>query len=308
MDRIKIKAPATIANLSCGFDVLGLCLDKPYDEIEIKKISNKAINLNILDSPFSDIPSKPSENTGGVPAQLILEDMNLDFGFEINIKKGIPLCGGLGSSAATASGVVFAINKILDNSLTLNQMLTYALEGEKVSVTSPHADNIAPCLAGGLCLVRDTATLDVINIPISEYSLALIHPEIKISTEDARNILPDSIELKKAISQWGNLGALIMGFSNNDSVLIKRSMHDNIIEPVRSKFIKGFNTIKKKSIDFGALGFGISGSGPTMFALCEKKDISETICSFSKNFYNSLNMKCDTYVSNINHEGPIIIE
>ena len=308
MNQIKIKAPATIANLSCGFDVLGLCLDKPFDEIEIRKISDKIINLNILDSPFSDIPSKPSENTGGVPAQLILEDMDLDFGFEINIKKGIPLCGGLGSSAATASGVVFAINKILNNNLTLNQMLAYALEGEKVSVTNPHADNIAPCLAGGLCLVRDTGTLDVINIPISEYSLALIHPEIKISTEDARNILPKKIELQKAISQWGNLGSLIMGFSKNDSELIKRSMHDNIIEPIRSKLIKGFDTIKSKSIDSGALGFGISGSGPTMFALCETKDISSQICSFSQSFYTSLGMKCDTYISNINYDGPMIIE
>ena len=308
MNQIKIKSPATIANLSCGFDVLGLCLENPYDEIEVKKQSSKIVTLNILDSPFSDIPSNPNDNTGGVPAQLILKDMDLDFGFEINIKKGIPLCGGLGSSAATSSGVVFAINKLLNDSLSLNQMLSYALKGERVSATNPHADNIAPCLIGGLCLIRDTSTLDVIRIPVSDYTLVLIHPDIKISTEDARNILPKNIELSKAIKQWGNLGALIMGFSKNDSKLIKNSMHDNIIEPIRSKLIEGFDNLKEKSMDFGALGFGISGSGPTMFALCESKDIAEKICFYANEFYNSLNLGCDTYLSKINHKGPLIIK
>ena len=237
MNKIKIKSPATIANLSCGFDVLGLCLENPYDEIEIKKTSEKKITLNILDSPFSNIPSNPSKNTGGVPAELILKKMNLDFGFNIAIKKGIPLCGGLGSSAATASGVVYAINMLLNEPLSLKEMLSYALEGERVSVSKPHADNIAPCLLGGLCLVRDTNTLDIIDIPISQYTIALIHPDIKISTEDARNILPHNIKLTTAITQWGNLGGLIMGFSTNNTDLIKKSMHDAIIEPIRSKLI-----------------------------------------------------------------------
>ena len=307
MEKIKIKSPATIANLSCGFDVLGLCLDTPFDEIKIEKNSEKKVILNILDSPFSDIPSNTNDNTGGVPAKLILNDMNLDFGFTISIKKGIPLCGGLGSSAATASGVVYAINHLLDESLSLKQMLSYSLEGEKVSVSNPHADNIAPCLIGGLCLIRDTKSLDIINIPIFDYSIALIHPNIKISTEDARNILPKDISLSSAISQWGNLGGLIMGFSNNDSDLIKRSMKDKIIEPVRSSLIKGFEDIRNNALDTGAIGFGISGSGPTMFALCESNYIAENICSYSSNYYNSLEIECDTYISKVNKDGPSII-
>ena len=307
MNKIKIKSPATIANLSCGFDVLGLCLENPYDEIEIKKTSEKKITLNILDSPFSNIPSNPSKNTGGVPAELILKKMNLDFGFNIAIKKGIPLCGGLGSSAATASGVVYAINMLLNEPLSLKEMLSYALEGERVSVSKPHADNIAPCLLGGLCLVRDTNTLDIIDIPISQYTIALIHPDIKISTEDARNILPHNIKLTTAITQWGNLGGLIMGFSTNNTDLIKKSMHDAIIEPIRSKLIKGFKSIKDNALDFGAIGFGISGSGPTMFALCESPDIAKRICLFSNKFYNSLNIQCNTYISKINQNGPLII-
>jgi len=307
MDKIRIKSPATIANLSCGFDVLGLCLDKPYDEIEVTKNLSRNIILNIEDSQFSNIPSNPKQNTGGVPAELILNDLNLDYGFTISIKKGIPLCGGLGSSAATASGVVFAINKLLDIPLSMEQMLSYALEGEKVSVSNPHADNIAPCLKGGLCLIRDTRTLDIIDVPISEYTIALIHPDIKINTEDARNILPKDISLALAITQWGNLGGLIMGFIKNDNAIIKRSMEDKIIEPVRSSLIKGFVDIKNNALKTGAIGFGISGSGPTMFALCESASIAENICSFSNKFYSSLNIKCDTYISKVNKNGPTII-
>ena len=156
MDRIKIKAPATVANLSWGFDVLGLCLDNPFDEIEVIKKSKKEVVIDIIDSSYSNIPSNPKENTGGVPALCIIDDLNLDFGFNIKIKKGIPLCGGLGSSASTASGVVFAINKLLNDKLSIKQMLKYSLKGESVSVSNPHADNIAPCLLGGLTLIRDT--------------------------------------------------------------------------------------------------------------------------------------------------------
>ena len=199
MNSISLRAPATVANLSCGFDVLGVCIKKPYDEISIKKISDKKILINILDSPFSNIPSNPKENTGGIPAQLIMNDYALDYGFEITIKKGIPLCGGLGSSAATAAGVVFGINELLDKKMSLNTMIKYALEGEKLSSESPHADNIAPCLLGGLTLIRDTESLDVLNIPVSNYYIALIHPHILIKTEAARNILPENIELKSEI-------------------------------------------------------------------------------------------------------------
>ena len=307
MDKIKIHAPATVANLSCGFDVLGLCLNEPYDEIEVHKISKKVISLEILESPYSDIPSNPDYNTGGVPAQLIQRDLALNFGFNIKIKKGIPLCGGLGSSAATSVGVVYAINQLLENQLNQDQMLTYALEGEKISVSNPHADNIAPCLLGGLTLIRDTKSLDVLNIPISDYYVALIHPHITIKTEDARNVLPKSINLKSAIVQWGNVGALVLGFTSNNKDLIKRSMQDIIIEPVRSTLIEGFDVIKNNALKLGAIGSGISGSGPTIFALCESKTIANNILQFSKTYYTSLDIKSDIFLSRINTKGPTII-
>ena len=290
MDNIKIQAPATVANLSCGFDVLGLCITNPYDEIEIIKTSKINISLEVLDSKYSNVPDNPNQNTGGVPAQLIQKDFKLDFGFKIKIKKGIPLCGGLGSSAATSAGVVYGINQLLDEKLTQKQMLQYALEGEKVSVSNPHADNIAPCLLGGLTLIRDTKSLDVLSIPIANYHIALIHPHISINTEDARNILPKDIQLKSAINQWGNLGALIFGFVSNNNKLIKRSMNDVIIEPVRSSLIDGFDEIKSNALKLGAIGSGISGSGPTIFALCESKKIALNIIDFSEHHYKSLNL------------------
>ena len=307
MDKIKVHAPATVANLSCGFDVLGLCLDQPYDEIEIQKTKKKNVTLRILDSPYSEIPDNPNYNTGGIPAQLIQKDLNLDFGFEIKIKKGIALCGGLGSSAATSAGVVYAINQLLKNQLNRKQMLQYALEGEKISASTPHADNIAPCLLGGLTLIRDTKSLDVLNVPISNYYVALVHPHITIKTEEARNILPENINLKSAVAQWGNVGALILGFMSNDNNLIKKSMEDFIIEPVRSTLIEGFDVIKNNALELGALGSGISGSGPTIFALCTSESIADKILKSSQSYYNSINMQCDIFLSKINTKGPTIL-
>ena len=307
MDSIKIQAPATVANLSCGFDVLGVCLNEPYDEIEIIKIDKPKVQIDILDSKFSNIPNIPSQNTGGVPAELLIRDLKLNFGFNIKIKKGIPLCGGLGSSAATSVGVVFAINKLLNSNLSDIDLLNYALEGEKVSVSNPHADNIAPGLFGGMIIIRDTNSLDISKVPINNFYFAIIHPDIKISTEVARNILPSSIKLDLAIQQWGNLGSLINAFHLQDLNLIKKSMQDVVIEPYRSSLIKFFDKIKKISINNGALGFGISGSGPSMFALCENENIAKEIVNNSKKFYLENNIDCDTYVSTVNNIGPKVI-
>ena len=307
MDCIKLRAYATVANLSCGFDVLGLCLNNPFDEITIQKTDDRKVSINILDSPYKNIPSEPHKNTGGVPGQLIIKDLKLSYGFNISIKKGIPLCGGLGSSAATASGVVFGINHLLENKLSTKEMLKYAIEGEKVSVSTAHADNIAPCLLGGLTLIKDTKSLDVIKLSISEFYIVVIHPNIKISTEDARNILPEEISLRTAIKQCGELGSLIYAFSINDVSLIKKSMNDFIIEPIRKKLIKGFDEIKHNALSMGAVGCSISGSGPSIFALCETKEIAQKISNYSSEYYSSINLDCDTYISSINQNGPQIV-
>jgi len=308
MDKIKIKAPATVANLSCGYDILGLCIDELYDEIEISKISEKKVIIDVLDSQYSNIPINPHENTGGVPAILIQKKLKLDYGFRIKIKKGIPLCGGLGSSAATAAGVVFGINQLLGNVLSLNEMIEYALEGEKLSSDSPHADNIAPCIMGGLVLIKSTYPLDLIKLPVGPFFLAIIHPDIIINTKTARKILPEMIELKSAVKQWGNISALTYGFTVNDLDIIKSSMKDFIIEPLRSKLITGFSDIQNAALKNGAIGSSISGSGPSIFALCENKEIAESVLAGMKEVAGKSKIAFEGYISSINHSGSEIVE
>ena len=308
MDKIKIKAPATVANLSCGYDILGLCIDGLYDEIEISKISEKKVIIDVLDSQYSNIPINPHENTGGVPAILIQKKLKLDYGFRLKIKKGIPLCGGLGSSAATAAGVVFGINQLLGNVLSLNEMIEYALEGEKLSSDTPHADNIAPCIMGGLVLIKSTYPLDLIKLPVGPFFLAIIHPDIIINTKTARKILPEMIELKSAVKQWGNISALTYGFTINDLDIIKSSMKDFIIEPVRSKLITGFSDIQNAALKNGAIGSSISGSGPSIFALCENKEIAESVFAGMKEVAGKSKIAFEGYISSINHSGPEIVK
>lgn len=307
MDSITLRAPATIANLSCGFDVLGLCIKNPFDEIKITKNNDCKVVINIQDSPFSDIPDNPNQNTGGIPAQLIINHFNLDFGFNIDIKKGIPLCGGLGSSAATAAGVVYGINEILDKKLSFSDMIKYALEGEKLSSDSPHADNIGPCIAGGLVLIRDTKSLDLINIPIDNYYFAIIHPDILIDTKSARKILPKKIDLGSAIKQWGNVASLTYGFSSKNIDLIKKSMKDYIIEPIRSKLIPAYDDIKGKALDNGAIGCSISGSGPSIFALCEDRNKAENILVSMEKVLSDNSIKYHSYITSVNNQGIEIL-
>ena len=307
MDSIILRSPATIANLSCGFDIFGICLDEPYDEIEIKKIISKEIIIHSLDSEFSNIPTNPKENTGGLPAELIISNYSLDFGFEINIKKGIPLCGGLGSSAATAAGVVFGINKLLGNKLSQNDMMKYALEGEKISSKSPHADNIGPCFMGGLIIVSDMKPIDLIQLSVGDFYFAIIHPDVKIDTKTAREILPEAVELKTAVKQWANIASLTCGFVLNDINLIKKSMKDYIFEPLRSKLIPKYSNIKKIALENGAIGCSISGSGPSIYALCESREVAGKIAKLMEVPLIDSKICFHTYISKINHQGIKII-
>ena len=303
MDSLKLHAPATIANVSCGFDILGFCLDKPYDEIEIKKISDQKVVINSIQSEFSNIPLTASQNTGGIPALKIIKDYKLDFGFEINIKKGIPLCGGLGSSAATAAGVAFGVNKLLNNKLSNEQVVKYALEGEKISSKTPHADNIGPCIKGGLVIIKSTNPLELINIRTGEYYFSVLHPDVKISTKMARELLPKNIKLENAVKQWGNIASLVYAFSENNIDLIKSSMNDYIVEPVRSKLIPYYDEIKETALNHGAIGCSISGSGPSIFAITNSYENSKIILSEMKSILEKKSINFHGYCSKINNKG-----
>jgi len=308
MDRILLKSPATIANLSCGYDIFGICLEQPYDVIEIQKISSKEVVINSLDSPFSNIPTKPKENTGGVPAELIISDYSLDFGFEINIKKGIPLYGGLGSSSATAAGVAFGINKLIGKKISQADTLKYALEGENITSQTPHGDNIGACMLGGLVLVKNIDPIDFIKLPIGDLYFAIIHPDVKMDTQTSRKILPKTVELSLAVKQWANVASLTFGFVSNDIELIKKSMVDHIVEPIRSKLIPGYYDIKRIALKNGAIGCNISGSGPSIYALCENKKKANNIVKAMEAPLNALSINFHSYISSINHQGIKVIQ
>ncbi len=306
MDKIKIFSPATIANISCGFDILGLCLDTVGDEMVIRKVPEKGIKITKIVG--QDLPTNTENNVAGVAALALLENIDVEVGFEIEIYKNIKPGSGIGSSAASSAGVVFAINKLLGDPFSNKELICFAMQGEKLASGTAHADNVAPAILGGFTLIRSYDPMDVlkINAP-SELYATVIHPQIEVKTSDARSVLKDHVSLQKMVKQMGNLGGVISGLYTEDYQLISRSLHDEIIEPDRSILIPKFNEVKKRAIDAGALGAGISGSGPSIFALCKGKETATKVGEVMAEIYTSIHIDFDIHVSNINHEGIKII-
>ncbi|MGJ5641034.1 homoserine kinase [Formosa sp. S-31] len=307
MNELKIFSPATVANVSCGFDVLGFCLDSIGDEMIIRKTHKKGIFITKIEG--YDLPLEAEKNVAGVSALALLADARPDCGFEIEIYKKIKPGSGVGSSSASAAGSVFAINELLGRPYNKTQLTYFAMKGEALASQSEHADNIAPALFGGFTLVKSvTPVVDVLEIPTPDKLYAtIIHPQIEIKTSEARAILPKQIDLKDAITQWANVGSLIHGLHTNDYSLIHRSLHDAIVEPYRSKLIPLYNEVKAAAAESGALGSGISGSGPSVFSLCEGKETALKVEEAIKKVYQNTNIAFDTYVSKINAEGMKIL-
>ena len=245
MNSVKIKSPATVANLVCGFDVLGMCLHEPYDEMEVKLIDEKKIVIQSADG--YPLPADPGQNTAGAPLIEMLKSIDEEIGFEILIRKNIKPGSGLGSSAASATGAVIAANHLLANHYSNEDLVRFAMNGEKLATGVKHADNVAPCIYGGITLVRSVFPLDIITLPAPNLFVTVVHPQIEVRTADARQILKQKVLLKDAIKQWGNIAGLVAGFINGDYDLIGRSLEDVIIEPVRSILIPGFDEVKKRS-------------------------------------------------------------
>ncbi len=306
MNEIRVFCPATIANISCGFDVLGLCLDAVGDEMIIKKTERPGVTITKITG--QDLPLETAKNVAGVSALAILDTLGSDAGFEIEIHKKIKAGSGIGSSAASAAGAVFGINQLLGEPFTKKELIAFAAEGEKIASGVAHADNVAPALLGGFTLVRSCDPLDVVTIPVPKELMAVvIHPQIEVKTADARAVLKDNIPLKKAIIQWGNVGALVAALYSNDYNLLSRSLHDEIIEPHRSVLIPGFDELKKAALDAGALGCGISGSGPSIFALTKGVNIANKVASAMRDTYANFGVEHDIHVSKINAKGTVVI-
>lgn len=306
MNEIKIFSPATVSNVACGFDVLGFCLDGIGDEMIVRKTKEKGIRISKIVG--FDLPYDANINVAGVSALALLEDAKPDCGFEIEIHKKIKPGSGIGSSSASASGSVFAINELLGRPYNKSQLTRFAIKGESLASGSEHADNIAPGIFGGFTLVKSLQPLEVLQIPVPKNLYAtIIHPQIEIKTSSARAILPNEVPLLDAIIQWANLGSLIHGLHTSDYGLIQRSLEDIIIEPYRAQLIPHYREVKQIALNAGALGAGISGSGPSIFMLCEGLDTAKKVEQAIRAMYSKTQIHFETYVSKINVEGIKVI-
>ena len=305
-NEIRIFSPATVANVACGFDVLGFCLDSQGDEMVIRKTIEKGIKITHIEG--YDLPYKAEENVAGVSALAMYENAKPDCGFQIEIYKHIKPGSGIGSSAASAVGSVFGMNELLGKPYSKTQLTYFAMKGEALASKSEHADNLAPAIFGGFTLVKSTLPLDILQIPTpSELYATIIHPQIEIKTSEAREILPKSIPLKDAISQWANVGSLVHALHTSNYELISRSLKDIIVEPHRKQLIPLFDEVKKAALKAGALGCAISGSGPSIFTLSKGIEISKNVKEVMKNIYSKSNIEFDIHISKINTQGIKIL-
>lgn len=305
MKKVKVHCPGTVANLVCGFDILGLALGEPYDIMELTLLDKPTVT--IINKDNYNLPTDPVKNVAGVVLLSILEATNMNIGFEVSIEKRIKPGSGIGSSAASAAGAAVAANHLLGNIFSADEVVQFAMNGEKLASGVKHADNIAPCILGGVSLIRSIHPLDIISIPSPDLYVTVIHPQIEVRTSDARQILRQQVLLKDAIRQWGNIAGLVTGFMKNDYNLISRSLEDVIIEPIRSILIPGFDEVKKNCKEAGALGGGISGSGPSVFMLSEDENTAIKVESVMKAVYDRIGVDYHTYVTTINKKGVEII-
>lgn len=301
MKEITIHAPATVANLVCGFDVLGLCLAEPYDIMKVRLLDKRQVIIRTTDN--FPLPTDPSMNTAGAPLLEMLAVLKQDVGFEVIITKQIKPGSGIGSSAASAAGAVVAANELLGNIFSKEELVRFAMFGEKVASGVKHADNIAPCIYGGVTLIRSIFPLDIIPISSPALFVSVLHPQIEVRTSDAREILRKEVLLKDAIRQWGNIAGLVAGLMKSDYELIGRSLEDVIIEPVRSILIPGFDQIKTECKAAGAIGGGISGSGPSIFMLSKDELTARSVASVMKSVYDRIGVQYNIYVTTVNCQG-----
>ncbi|MFT3903535.1 MAG: homoserine kinase [Niabella sp.] len=302
---ITVKAPGTVANLVCGFDILGLALNEPYDLMEFRLLDEPGVVIKNRDS--FNLPTDPEKNVAGVVLLAALEKAGVSKGIEVTIEKRIKPGSGLGSSAASAAGAAVGANKILGDIFSQEEVIQLAMLGEKLASGVKHADNITPCILGGVTLIRSIYPLDIIPLAAPDLFVTVVHPQIEVRTSDARQILRKQIFLKDAIRQWGNIAGLVAGFLKNDLDLIGRSLEDVIIEPVRSILIPGFNDVKQQCQEAGALGGGISGSGPSIFMLSRDKETATKLGSIMRRIYDDIGIENYVYVTTIKKTGVEIM-
>ncbi len=309
---VRVFAPASVANVAVGFDILGFALDSPGDEITVSFSDRKngGLRITAIHGADNKLPLVVEKNTAGFAAQQMLKHIGKEeLPIDMEIHKKMPFGSGLGSSAASAAAGVMAVNALLNFPLSKKEILHFAVLGEQIADGAYHADNVAPSLLGGMILIRNNQDLDVHQLPIpDDLYAAVVHPEVEVLTKDARDVLSDKICLKQSIEQSGNLAAFILGLVNADYSLMSRSLKDVIIEPQRARLIPNFHDVKAAAIEAGALGCSISGAGPSIFALCEGKDTAQKVGKVMVAIFDQARIENQLYVSSINQNGATVLE
>lgn len=305
MDIVRVHAPATVSNVVCGFDCLGFALEQPYDEISVRRIDEREIRIVHHDE--HGLPTDPTKNVAGVALRSMLDRLGADFGLEVEITKHIKPGSGIGSSSASSCGAVVAADRLLGTNFSKTELAGFAMDGEVLASGARHADNVAPCIFGGFTLVRSADPLDIVEIDFPPLFAAVIHPQIEIKTSEARAILPADVPLRAAIKQWSNLGSLVAALAKGDLGLLARSLEDDIVEPVRKGLILRFDELKETSMAAGALGGGISGSGPSVFMLCDSLEAADRVGRAMAGVYAGTGIDFGIYVSPITAAGVRVV-
>jgi len=308
MKKIKVFAPATIANVGPGYDILGLALEGVGEHLEMEVLDSDEIIIHPIPG-CPELPLAADENIAGIVAQAMFKQLNLNQGLSIKIEKAVKPGSGLGSSGCTAAASAFALNELLNRPFTSNELVEFAMLGEKATSGKAHADNVATALFGGFCIIKSYHPLEILSIPFpKDLQIVVAHPQIEVKTADSKKILKKEMALPDVITQMGNIAGLISGLTTSNFDWIKSSMNDLIAEPIRSYLIPGFAQAKLIAMEAGALGCSISGSGPSVFAFCENKGQAKEVGEKWKGFYKDLEIDANIYLSKINSRGTYKIK
>lgn len=308
MKSITATAPATIANLGPGFDCLGMAITGLADRVRVERISGNRIEIKGMTGRWHSIPADPHQNTAAVAVRALLRASGRNIGISLEIEKGIPPGSGLGSSAASAAAAVVAVNQLLNLHKTPRELITFAMEGERVAAGVAHADNVAPAILGNITLVRSSNPLDVAMLrPPKGLSIVAVHPDEVLGTRESRRVLPRHVPFADAVQQWSNVAGLVAGLCNRDLNLIGRSMQDGIVEPARRRLIPHYDTIKRIAEGAGALGVTIAGGGPSMFALVSGKIKAARLAKGFEEGLAEASPSCEIFVATISSRGARVL-
>lgn len=310
MERVTAFAPATVSNVACGFDVLGFALSAPGDEVTVRFAGGDgAVAIDDITGDDGRLPRDPGRNTASVAAQTLLARLGERRRIALTIRKGLPLSSGLGGSAASAVAAVVAVDGLLGARTPLDALMACAFEGERIGAGSAHGDNIGPAIYGGLVLVRVANPPDVIRLPVpAGLTAVVVHPDLEIETAKARALLGTTVPLADAIRQWANLGALVDALHRGDFAQLSRSLEDSIAEPRRAPLVPGLAAIKRAAVDAGALGCSLSGSGPSLFALCRDEAGAGAVAdAMTHAVKRHIGGEPQTYISPIAPRGASIV-